>query len=75
MLGALGEIHTLQKNLIGAVSPTVKAFYQSYRLIDTGILDPTVLTEKIYDYTEFDEAMACAMRPDTYKIIIKFGDI
>ena len=71
----IGEIHTLQKNLIGAVSPTAKAFYQSYRLIDTGILDPTVLTEKIYDYTEFDEAMSCAMRPDTYKVIIKFGDI
>lgn len=71
----VGAIHSLQKKLIGSVSPTIRAFYQSCLLIDKGILDPTVLTEKIFDYTDFDNAMACAMRPDTYKVIIKFGDI
>lgn len=70
-----GRVHSLQITLTGAVSPTTKAFYQSTQLIDKGIVDPTVLTEHIYDYTDFDEAMACAMRPDTYKVIIKFGEI
>lgn len=70
-----GAVHSLQKTLTGAVSPTVKAFYQSYELINKGLLDPTVLTEQIFDYTDFDAAMACAMRPDTYKVILKFGDL
>lgn len=69
-----GAMHTLQKTMTGAVSPTIQAFYQSYELIDKGLLDPTVLTEQIFDYTDFDKAMACAMRPDTYKVILKVGE-
>lgn len=68
-----GQMHSLQKTMTGAVSPTIRAFYQSYELIDKGLLDPTVLTQQIFDYTRFDEAMECAMRPDTYKVILKFG--
>lgn len=70
-----GAMHSLQKTMTGAVSPTIKAFYQAHKLIDKGILDPTVLTEQIFDYTEFDQAMACAIRPDSYKVIIKFGEL
>ena len=70
-----GRVHSLQVTLTGAVSPTTKAFYQSVQLIDKGLLDPTVLTQQIFDYTEFDDAMACAMRPDTYKVLIRFGEI
>lgn len=70
-----GAIHSLQKTLTGAVSPSTKSFYQSTLLIGKGIVDPTVLTQGIYDYTDFDQAMACAIRPDTYKVIIKFGEI
>ncbi|MBD5147190.1 MAG: alcohol dehydrogenase catalytic domain-containing protein [Oscillibacter sp.] len=71
----VGAMHSLQKSLIGAVSPTVKAYYQSVQLIDKGLVDPSLLTEQIFDYTDFDNAMACAMRPDTYKVILKFGEI
>lgn len=70
-----GAMHSLQKTMTGAVSPTIKAFYQAYELIDKNLLDPTVLTEQIFDYTDFDNAMACAMRPDTYKVILKFGEL
>lgn len=70
-----GRVHSLQVTLTGAVSPSTKAFYQSVQLIDKGLLDPTVLTQQIFDYTEFDKAMACAMRPDTYKVLIRFGEI
>lgn len=71
----VGAMHSLQKSLIGAVSPTIKAYYQAVQLIDKGLVDPTPLTEQIFDYTDFDSAMACAMRPDTYKVILKFGEI
>lgn len=71
----VGAVHSLQKTLTGAVSPTIKAYYQSTQLIDKGLVDPTVLTQQIFDYTDFDSAMACAMRPDTYKVILKFGEI
>lgn len=71
----VGAVHSLQKTLTGAVSPTIKAYYQSTQLIDKGLIDPTVLTQQIFDYTDFDNAMACAMRPDTYKVILKFGEI
>ena len=27
-----------------------------------------------YDYQEFDEAIKTASRPDTYKVILKFGE-
>ena len=71
----VGVMHSLQKTLAGAVSPTVKAYYQAVQLIDKGLLDPSTLTQQIFDYTDFDNAMACAMRPDTYKVILKFGEI
>ena len=44
------------------------------QMIEKRLLDPTVLTEKIYDYQEFDEAIKTASRPDTYKVILKFGE-
>ncbi len=70
-----GRIHSLQISLTGAVSPSTKAYYQAVELINKGILDPTVLTEAVFDYKDFDKAMATAMKPDTYKVLIRFGEI
>ena len=64
----------LSKTITGAVSPTVLSFHEAVQMIGKGLLDPTVLTEKIYDYQEFDEAIKTASRPDTYKVILKFGE-
>ncbi len=69
-----GALHSLQKTITGAVSPTIRAYYQAYELINKGLLDPTVLTQQIFDYKDFDAAMACAMQPDTYKVLLSFGD-
>ena len=69
-----GALHTYQKTVTGAVSPTIRAYYESVQLIDKGIIDPTPLTESIFDYTDFQEAMDTACRPDTYKVIVKFGE-
>jgi threonine dehydrogenase-like Zn-dependent dehydrogenase len=70
----LGALHSLQKSITGAVSPTMRAYYESVQLIDKGIVDPTPLIEGIYDYTDFQAAMDAACRPDTYKVIVKFGE-
>lgn len=67
-------LHTFQKTITGAVSPTVRAYYEAVQLIDKGIVDPTVLTEGVFDYTDFYAAMDTACRPDTYKVILKFGE-
>lgn len=72
---SMGELHSFQKTITGAVSPSMQAFNEAVMLIGKNIVDPTVLTEKIYDYTEFGEAIAAATRPDTYKVILKFGDL
>lgn len=71
----MGVVHSYQKTITGAVSPSIKAFQQAVLLIGKRIIDPSILTEQIFDYTEFKEAMEVAMRPDTYKVILKFGDI
>ncbi|MCI5951993.1 MAG: alcohol dehydrogenase catalytic domain-containing protein [Anaerostipes sp.] len=70
----MGAIHSYQKTITGAVSPTISSFHQAVALIGKGIVDPTVFTEAIYDYKDFDQAIAKASQPDTYKVIIKFGE-
>ena len=70
----MGAVHSLQKTITGAVSPTIFAFHQAVELIGKGIVDPTVLTEQIFDYEDFGEAIATASKPDTYKVILKFSD-
>lgn len=69
----MGAIHSFQKTITGAVSPTISSFHQAVELIDKGLVDPTVLTEAIIDYERFDEAIELASKPDTYKVILKFG--
>lgn len=70
----LGAVHSYQITITGAVSPTIAAFHQSVQMIGKGMIDPTVLTEAIYDYQDFDKAIRAAASPDTYKIILKFGE-
>lgn len=68
----MGAIHSYQKTITGAVSPTVSSFHQAVELIGKGIVDPSVFTEKMVDYRNFGEAIALASRPDTYKVILTF---
>lgn len=70
----LGAIHSTQKNITGAQNGSVKTFWQAVQLLNKGLFDPTPVIEAVYDYHEFEEAMACAMRPDTYKVILQITD-
>lgn len=67
-------LHTFQKTITGAVSPTIRAYYEAVQLIDKGIIDPLPVLEGVFDYTEFQQAMDTACRSDTYKVIVKFGE-
>lgn len=70
----LGAIHSTQVNITGAQNGTVKTFWQAVKMLNRGVFDPTPIIEDIYDYHDFDQAMACAMRPDTYKVVLKITD-
>ena len=70
----VGAIHSLQKTVTGAESPTVHSYFESVQLIDKGIVDPRSCTERIFDYTHFQEAMDTAIRPDTFKVLVRFGE-
>lgn len=69
-----GALHSLQISVTGAVSPTIHAYYEAVQVIDKGILDPALLIEGTFLSTEFQAAMDTAIRPDSYKVIVTFGD-
>lgn len=70
----MGKIHSTQKTITGAQNGSVKTFWQGVQLLNKNLLDPEPIIEGIYDYHDFEEAMACAMRPDTYKVIMRITD-
>lgn len=70
----MGAVHSWQKTITGAVSPTIASFHQAVELINKELVDPTVLTEAVIDYREFAKAIEMASKPDTYKVILKFGE-
>lgn len=69
-----GRMHSLQITVTGAVSPTIRAYYESVQMLDKGLVDPTPLIEGVFDYTDFQTAMDTAIRPDSYKVIVRFGE-
>lgn len=70
----MGKVHSFQKTITGSVSPTISAYHQAVLLIGKKILSPLPLLEEIFPYEEFGKAMETAMRPDTYKVMLKFGE-
>ena len=70
----IGQIHSTQKIITGAQNGSIETFRQAVALLNKGLFEPEPLIEAIYDYHDFDEAMACAMRPDTYKVVIRITD-
>lgn len=71
----MGRVHSFQITITGAVSPTIKAYNQAVQLLGKGLIDPTPLIEGIYDYTDFDQAISQAMKTESYKVILKFGEL
>lgn len=70
----MGSVHSFQKTITGAVSPTIAAYHQSVLLIGKKIIKPVELIEDIIPYEDFGKAIALASQSDTYKVILKFGE-
>lgn len=71
----MGKIHSYQKTITGAVSPTIESYHQAVQMISKNLLDPTALTEALYDYKDFEKAIALAENPKSYKVILTFGEL
>lgn len=70
----LGVIHSTQKIITGAQNGSIETFRQAVALLNKGLFDPSPLIEGVFDYHDFVKAMECAMRPDTYKVVLKITD-
>jgi L-iditol 2-dehydrogenase len=64
-------LHKSEAVITGAVSPTVRSFFRSANLIAKGLVDTEQLISGVYGYEEANEAFEAALRPDTYRIIIR----
>ena len=53
---------------------TIETFAQAIDCISKGIIDVKPLIEAVYDYEDVVEAMECASRPDTYKVMLRFSE-
>ena len=69
-----GRLHSQEIRITGTVSPTVRSFAQAVDCIAKGIIGVKPLIEKVYDYTDIKEALEAAMRPETFKVLVKFSE-
>lgn len=65
-------LHNSEAVITGAVSPSVHSFDIAVKLLTKNIINPEKLISGIFDYTQADRAFEAAIKPDTYRIIIKF---
>ena len=70
----LGAIHSTQKIITGAQNGSIETFRQAAALLSKGLFDPSAVIDAVYDYHDFDEAMRYAMRPDTYKVVLRITE-
>lgn len=68
-----GRLHSQEIVVTGTQNGTIETFAQAIDCISKGIIDVRALIEKVYDYTDVVEAMECASRPDTYKVMLRFS--
>ncbi|HFL3113564.1 TPA: alcohol dehydrogenase, partial [Clostridioides difficile] len=69
-----GRLHSQEIRVTGTVSPTVRSFAQAVDCIAKGIIDVKPLIEKVYDYTDVKAALEDAMRPETFKVLLRFSE-
>lgn len=68
-----GRLHSQEIIVTGTQNGTIETFAQAIECISKGIIDVTPLIEAVYDYKDVVEAMECASRPDTYKVMLRFS--
>lgn len=68
-----GRLHSQEIVVTGTQNGTIETFAQAIDCISKGIIDVKPLIEAVYDYEDVVEAMECASRPDTYKVMLRFS--
>lgn len=68
-----GRLHSSEIIVTGTQNGTVQSFAQAIDCIAKGIIHVQPLIEAIYDFKDVEEAMQCAIRPDTYKVMLRFS--
>lgn len=66
------RLHNSEAIVTGAVSPSVRSFNRAVNMLAKGILNPKSLVSGVYSYDNAKDAFEAAVRPDTFRIIVKF---
>ena len=64
-------LHNSEAVITGAVSPSVRSFRRSCDALSKGIIDPGKLVSGVFDIDDCQKAFETAIRPDTFRCIIK----
>lgn len=64
-------LHNSEAVVTGAVSPSVRSFNRSVNLLSKGLINPEKLMSGAYEMEEAQAAFEAAIRPDTFRCIIK----
>lgn len=68
-------LHKTEVIVTGAVSPSVRSFDRSVNLISKNLIDTSRLVSGVFDYHDGTEAFEAAIRPDTFRIVVKFAKL
>lgn len=68
-----GRLHSQEIVVTGTQNGTIETFAQALDCITKNIIDVHPLIEAVYDYQDIEEAMECASRADTYKVMLRFS--
>lgn len=64
-------LHNSEAVITGAVSPSLRSFRRSCDALSKGIIDPGKLVSGVFDIDDCQKAFEAAIRPDTFRCIIK----
>lgn len=65
-------LHNTEKVITGTVSPSIQSFNTAVRLLNLGLVNPEKLLHGSYPIEEAEQAFETALRPDTYRVVIRF---
>lgn len=67
-------LHDTQKVITGAVSPSISSFDTAVKLLNKGLVNPEKMFSGAFPVEEAEAAFKHAIRPDTYRVAIKFSN-
>ncbi len=68
-----GRLHSQEIYVTGTQNGTIETFARAIDCISKRIIDVRPLIETTYHFEDMVEALECAARPDTYKVMVEFS--